>query len=222
MHDAAFARAVLPAPATILGLPLRPYSIGHELHLLRENSPLLQLDSPLPTLQSALPTLPDPRVALSYAALVCCNTWRENQRLNHDWFIRPKLALWRLRLRLGRVDFTRETLAWLAYRDAGSLEFPLSHVSRPDRKPSRPPGAPFPLRILQFVILHLGIREPDAYDYPYGLAKMHWATYWETQDGLEIHNEHDEAHERFVAEQEALAAANPPAPLPPRRPRKPV
>ena len=41
MHEQPFSHAAAPAPCVVLFLPLKPYSIGHENELWRQNNPLL-------------------------------------------------------------------------------------------------------------------------------------------------------------------------------------
>ena len=204
MHDAALSRAALPDPTVILGLALRPYSIGHELFLIRERC----------WYQAALRPQD-----LMKAALICCQTWDETRRMTTDWLLGPKLSVWHWRIRklLREPYLTRELAAFAAYREDGSLEFPLSGITRPNSGPVKtPPGAPFLLRLQQFLMIKLGLAEAEAWDYPLGLAKMRWMSYWEEEGGIEIYNSFDADHDKFVAEMEAKASADaksaPPAP----------
>jgi hypothetical protein len=75
MHDEAFADSVRPAPCVILRLPMRPYSIGHELLLYRRRNPFVTLDDPAKF--SQLPQLEQIRAVME-AAQVCARTWQEN------------------------------------------------------------------------------------------------------------------------------------------------
>lgn len=69
------------------------------------------------------------------------------------------------------------------------------------------PGAPFLLRLYQFLVTHLGVSEAAAWDYPYGFAKMQWQTYWESEGGLDLYNAHEAEFDAYVAQQEALETA---------------
>src|SRR5579884_1995299 len=79
MHDLQFADAVRPARVVVLKLPLRPFSIGHELLLYRERNPLLfngnfsegQLHK-----------------ALVQAANICSQSWSENIFKPRTWWER--------------------------------------------------------------------------------------------------------------------------------------
>lgn len=192
----------MPAPAIVLGMLLRPYSIGHELCLLRYGNPLAEGNESTPN-------------QLSRAVLTCCQSWRENQRMIFDPLLSFKLLLWRFRRNvspaLRKLTFQEELKTFTTYRDAGSLEFPLAEVVRPDRGPApRPPGSPFQLRLYEF--LHQRWTREDAkewrtpWDYPLGLAKMRWASHWEEEGGLEVQNHFDAERDRkemeFWLEQE--------------------
>ncbi len=189
MHDSLLARAARPAPAIVLGLLMRPFSIGHHILLVREGNPLADSND-----ASA--------VKVAEAALICSQTWEENARMQFDWLIGFKLWLWKQRLK--RMDIPSELLNFVQYRNAGSLEFPMSDRPRPGQSSTRrPPGTPFAIRLQQFLMSTLHLSESQAWDYPLGLAKMRWQTHWEEQDGLDVYNVHDAEFDRFIMEQEA-------------------
>jgi hypothetical protein len=107
------------------------------------------------------------------------------------------------------------------------LEFPLSEITRPGSgPPGRPQGAPFALRLHQFLVTHLRLAAEEAWDYPLGLAKMQWAAYWEEEGGLQIYNWQDAEHDAFVAKCEAEeaeeAARSAAAPEPAKGPEEAV
>ncbi len=190
MHEPLLSRAALPAPTIVLGLTLRPYSIGHELYLIRE--------------QNAIATGGKPRQSdLAQAALICCNTWAENQKLCRDLLFPIKAWAWKRRAR--KCIFEVELEAFKDYRAEGSLSFPPSGISRHDSTPGTPPGAPFVLRIYQHVISHRLASPATAWDYPMGLGVMQWQCHWESEGRLEIYNEDEAEHDRYVAEEEAKA-----------------
>lgn len=65
------------------------------------------------------------------------------------------------------------------------------------------------LSLQQWLMLTLRLTEAEAWDYPVGLAKMRWATYWEREGGLEICNEQEAEFDAAVARKMAeLAAGN--------------
>lgn len=204
MHEAAFARAALPAPIRVLGLTLRPYSLGHELWLLKSETRDPKTEgSPKPEIRSADD---EARRALISAVLVCCHSWDELASDKRDILLGFKMRIWGRRL--SKLNLARERAAFQAYREAGNLDFPLSDIIRPGSGGSaRPPGAPYLLRLHQFLVTVLRMSTTEAWDYPLGLAKMQWAAYWEDQGGLQVYNWQDAEHDAFVAKCEAEEAA---------------
>jgi hypothetical protein len=186
MHEAAFARAALPAPCQVLGMALKPFSLGHEVYLERENR--------YPKPETRILETP---LSLIKAVLICCQSWEELQGMTSDWLLDLKLWIWKRRLR--KTDWPGELRAFEVYRQEGSLEFPLSDIVRPGSGSGpRPPGTPFLLRLHQFLVIRMRMEEVEAWDYPLGLAKMQWAAYWEEEGGLQIYNWQDAEHDAFV------------------------
>lgn len=193
MHERLLARAAWPAPVSVMGLLLKPYSLGHELLLTRTENRLALG----PHLAPSDPPAPSEATYhdLSSAVWICCQSWKENQRASFDPLIRLKLWIWRKRCR--KLNFERELLGFLQYRAAGSLEFPLSDTTKPGTgRPPRIPGAPFLIRLHQFKVTRYNLDQAEAWDYPLGLAKCEWATYWEQEQGLEIYNLTDQEYDR--------------------------
>jgi len=212
MHEAALARAAQPVPVIVLGMLLRPFSIGHILQFHREG-----------IVDAASRGIMTPQ-ELTSAVLICCQSWEQSAGIERDTFLPLKMWAWKKRVEwAAKRNAKRRTAAGLlpdyfpgerdtfnAYLIAGSADFPISDTPRNDRSsPSRIPGAPFILRLQQWLMTRFGITEAAAWDYPFGLAKMRWATHWEMEGGLDIENEHDKSFERFVAEHEAKRAMQP-------------
>ncbi len=191
MHEQSLSQAALPAPTRILGLLMRPYSLGHELHLLREQNPILSGGSDNVT-----------RSDLAQAVLICSQTFEECRQMSFDWLLWLKLYSWRRRVR--KYPTGTHVQAFHEYRRDGSRQLPASSTPRADRPPGRAAGAPFLLRLYQFIVIQL--REPidRAWDYPLGLAQMQFATYWEEQGGFDVMNEHDVIHDAKVRELDGL------------------
>lgn len=194
MHEAALARAAQPATVFVLGTRLRTYSLGHELLL------------------SSHPDLDLSRYEnLETAVLICCHSWEEYSAPDIWAGLKAKLWKWRTwqwRLPIMRERIESEARKFIEYRNEGSLEFPLSEIARAGRSStgSRWPGAPFLLSLHHFLVAHMGKSEGQAWDYPFGLAKMHWAAFCEGEGSLEIYNAHDAEFDRFCDEEDALAA----------------
>lgn len=184
MHEPLLALAALPAPTIIQRTTLRPYSLGHELILIRERNAFIFGGDPT-------------RKDLIQAVWICVNTWQENARA-HDEFLAPIKARLIAR-RFRKCNLSQCIQEFRQYLESGSLELPLSDIprSQKDQAPSRFPGAPLILRLHAFVMTHLRKSEAEAWDYPVGLAKMRWAAHWEQEGGLDIYGPHDESFKRF-------------------------
>ncbi len=189
MHDAAFAVAALPSPARVLGLSLRPYSIGHELWLLREDSPFAKEDR--------VSTGPDSRSDLIRAVWTCSLTWKEIRGGRADWLKPLKLAIWTARLT--RMDFDQ---AETAFRDYLLLGSDLAPTDRDPKDTSRPLGGPHLARLILFLIRELRKTEEEAFDYPMALANWHYATWLEKEGAVRVLNEDEVGFLKWVAEQE--------------------
>jgi hypothetical protein len=183
MHEAAFSQAALPATVRVYGLTLRPYSLAHELWITREQ---VKINSP---------------EGLLTAVLFCSQSYDQIEAMNRDWILSFKLRLWKWRVR--GFDFQEQLAAFMEYQSRGSLEFP---DEPPDRKSGRPPGAPFLLRLHQWLILHFGKSEAQAWDYPFGLAKMRYAAWLESEGALHVKNENDIEFDLGYAEYEKQKA----------------
>ncbi len=196
MHELLFARAAWPNPVVVTGLLLKPYSIGHDLRLIKLLNPLANSN------QSSF-------AELNTAAMICHQTWRECERMPWDLLIRFKLWLWKRRRR--KCDFLTELQKFIRYRDDGSLEFPPGGIAPNDRTtPARPPGCPFLLRLYQFI--HREWNEADAkewdtpWDYPLGLAKCRYGAYLEENGCWEVYGELEAKIDASILEMEKKGA----------------
>lgn len=193
MHESILSKAAWPNPAVVLGLLLKPYSLGHELRLTRLGNPLVSGD------------LCDPR-ELSEAVLICHQGWAETVDLPFDPLLRIKMALWLRRAK--RTAFHEELAKFIQYRNESSAEFPPSGITKPGRMSEpRIAGCPFLLRLQQFLMLQFRLTEAEAWDYPLGLAKLRWGCYWEETGDWSIYNEAEAQFDAAAAkaEQEAVA-----------------
>lgn len=197
MHEDALARAAQPAPVVVLGMLLRPLSIGHILLFHRENLMDAATSGRLTAQQ------------LSSAVLICCQNWAEISTIRQDWLLGVKMWAWRQRVaRLAKRhqrDFpalpysVNESRKLIAYLSAGCQQFPASEIERPDRSSPRTPGTPFLLNLQQWLMVTFGLTESAAWDYPFALAKMRWAAHWEMQGGMEIANGVEAALDDYAA-----------------------
>ena len=116
MHEAALSSAAFPAPSIVLCLELRPYSLAHELMLMRERNPLVFDPGP--------DAPPVTREDLCSAVWNCTLTWAQKQRDWCDPLKRIKTAIWRWRAK--GWNFQRELQAFIRYRENGLRSFPQS------------------------------------------------------------------------------------------------
>lgn len=206
MHEAALARAACCEPPVVMGMLLRPLSIGHVLRF------------------HAAGIIDDIGYAgikpenLTAAVLICCQSWSQSSAMRQDWLLGFKLWLWRRRVAAlskaalkatpGRPYIVQEADKFNAYLRDGSAELPISDTPRAGKQEStRSMGSPYLLRLQQWVMTTLGLDEAAAWDYPFGLAKMRWAVYFEEKGALDIYNEADESFDRYIAEHEAKGAS---------------
>jgi hypothetical protein len=186
MHEAALAAAALPAPTRILGMTMRPYSLGHELFLIRENNPLLSGGKANVT-----------RADLAQAVLICASSFQECRQI--PFRITPTIGiiLWRRRTR--KMPLGPNVEAFRNYREDGTREFPAGRQVNSDSG-GKVAGAPFLLRLYQFLIIELAIPYNEAWDYPLGMAQMQFATYWEEKGCFSIYSQMDDIQNMALAE----------------------
>ena len=196
MHESLLASAALPQPSVVFGMLLRPYSLGHELFLHRENNPII--------LGDGLAFLKTSRVDLVQAVFICSQTFEECRKSSLAFRPWSDFKLWIWRMRTRKLNTATEILKFMNYREWGSLSFPLVETAESsNRSSTHEPGSPFLIRLHQFLTLKKGLSDAEAWDYPYGFAMQQFIAYWESEGGLNVYNRHDEAHDKFVAEMEA-------------------
>jgi len=198
MHDAAFADATRPTPVVCLKLPLREYSIGHELLLLRRRNPLLwssEADF------NEMPVV-DQRAAVVESVWICANTWRQNCG---EWFAGLKLRIWCRRLK--KENFPLAVADFRNYLREGQ-SFP--RLTPPDEKDSgRELGSPLLARLYHFVAINYKVREP--LDFPLGMAHWLYFSALETAGQAQVENRMEqqirEETEQHIRDIEAERAA---------------
>lgn len=189
MHDEAFANAFMPRRARVLQIPLRHYSLAHEIWLISRNNPILSRGGNIR------------REDIIQAVLICAHTHAQLLKLDTDIFLGWKIRIWRRRLRA--EDFALALAAFEEYRAAGSTEPPTLEVAG---EKGHPPGAPFVLQLLQFLMQRMHLSETAALDYPFGLAKWHYCAHWESEQSLRIKNASDFSCERIFRRSDELVA----------------
>ncbi len=195
MHERQLARAAYPKQAVILSVALRPYSLGHQLLLVREENAFAPESTAEPT-----------HYDLALAVFICSNSWAQNIKAQTEWLTGLKLSL--LRWRIREKNFLREAWAFRQYQAFSDRGFRPSEITDPDRtKSTRVLGAPPILRLAQFMQVVMRKTEVEAWDYGCGLALMQWQTFYEAEGLLDIYNELEAGHDDYVAQQEKLKEA---------------
>jgi hypothetical protein len=220
MSEFSFADAVLPARAVVLRLPLRPYSVGHEILLQHERNALLLTEAEFDQLSFA-----DREVAIKQAALICSRTWAENQRGSRG----VKLWGWLVR----NSNWTKQAKYFYEYRHQGST-FPPAPDKRIDEIYNNVGGRMLGGELLPGLINFLlgkpllprvtGPRSDrgSVFDFPFGLGLQLYFTQLEVEGRRHIENEEERAHkeERYAhiadirREQAEAALKHPPSPRP--------
>lgn len=233
MHEAQFAFAASPPPAVVLHLPLKPYSIGHEIELLRRENPLIWAERSKEAYEQSCKTfaaLPasQQKEWLARAVDFCSqdhDEWLANEKIfqsrPHWWQWRA----WRKKIKLQEMwnqwerilDAMTETDWMIAvaefrnYLIAGRSAPPAPTESgykyangNPDAKSGRQLGSPVQARVLNFLSGKTALLGGKSiYDFPFGLALWLCFTDGETEGTVAIENEAERAVD--AKEKELLA-----------------
>lgn len=236
MHETLFANQARPARATVMHLPLRPYSIGHEAELWRQKNPLLVSD------RKEFDLLPEAeRLEWLIKAVDFCSQnhaeFLESQRILNS---QPRWHEWALRCqkrRMERVWRDWEALIQKTDLDAAATAFRFylvdgrgfppapSDMARralgadKDSGGGRSFGSPMIPRLLNFlsarpelIAMHRA-EDPQfcLWDFPFGLAVWLYFTQAEQDGSCAIENQDEfnvaEKERQLLAEIEAENAA---------------
>ena len=200
----------MPQAAQCLGLPLRRYSIGHELALMRAQNPLLTMTA------AGYDALPQDlqRLALIRAADTCSMTWAESQFVPTTWFERMKYARvcrkWSRHMK--KAVFPLETAEFLAYLQAGRSLLPTMSSSVAEDSEAyevankgekleggRGLGAPLLSQLIPFATGELGMTHAEAMDAGFAYVANLYFAHLESKGQMAIEN-HAEAEARATLE----------------------
>ena len=212
MHEIDFANAASPTPAVVLHLPLKPYSIGHEIELWRQEHPLLTKSRQD---FDALPSLKQ-REWLIRAVDFCSqdhDEWLASEHLlqsrPHWWGVWGRKAKmeatwneWRAILdAMTETDWQISVAEFRNYLIAGRSCPPSPTGSgykyangEPDAKEGRQLGSPVQARVLNFLADKPALLNGrSVYDFPFGLALWLCFTAGELAGTVAIENEAERA-----------------------------
>ena len=185
MNDLAFADCARPTPVAILRLSLMPYSIGHEVLLLKERNPFVMCDAG----QFAELPLEQQIYAAKRAVLICSQGWRENHG-RQKW-----LRLWGWLTR--RSDYALAIAEFRNYMIMGRAlpATPSKHAIEvlygKDEEKGRAMGSPLMAQLYNYVCANLGkfnLTTATAWDAPYSLAGMLCFAELENEGRMRIEN----------------------------------
>jgi hypothetical protein len=204
MHEFQLALAVLPEPPKLFGLRLRPYSLGHELHLYRRNNPFIA-----GTFAEFEKLAPGRKFA---AALQCTHVLHQGFEAN----CKPICGLrwWTFLSQFHNLQKASDTLRRYILSSHEGFRAELPSRSG-DGMSIRFLGAPELLRLYQFISDTIPERELalyqcgkrlTAWDYPMQLATLHWQCRAELDGRLQIYTAQQQAADDEIARREALKA----------------
>ncbi len=152
-----FAGSLLDAPQpTIIGVRMRPFSLGHKMLLARIGSAFVT--------RAMFPTFDD----LISTTCICAHTWEENQKLlRSKWRQRITLRVWGTFA--GRFDVPGAVVALWRYVNVG-MSYPVD-IDPPKQGEGRELCAPSSARLLLF-LRRSGFSETEAMNLPLPFA--HW------------------------------------------------
>ena len=194
MHELTFADSARPAPVICLRLPLRPYSLGHEMILLQTRNPFLCLSR---VEFNALPAAKQVS-ALVRAVLVCYRAHAEQSK--------PEKWLWLWEWMNRHTDYALAIADFRNYLSAGRNLMPaLSAGDERDKEAyeianagekmtaGRPMGSPLVANLIHFCIHELNMIESAAMDQPFGYIGNLYFAQLESKGCLYIENHHEAA-----------------------------
>lgn len=206
MHEVLFAESAKPQAYQCLGLPLRVYSIGHELALLRSQNPLLMLS------WAGFDELPDDqqRIALVRAVDICSMSYAESNFVPKTWFERWKYenVCRKWRKFIATAVFPLEIAEFRNYLQSGRNLMPSLSSSVPEDveayeiankgdklEGGRALGAPLVSQLIPFATDKLRMTHEQAMDAGFSYVANLYFAYLEGKGQMAIEN-YREAEER--------------------------
>ena len=194
MQEFSYANAVLPPPVCVLKLPLRTFSLAHELFLVRFRSPFHE-SSGISEAQFNQLDYDAQCAALHTAINVCSSSWRQ---IHFDWMwpLKAQILRWRRR-GLKPEDYA---LACAEFRNYLASHRNYPRLSKRSRKKGeeegRSYGAPLLSQLHQFVLTLPEIAciknpkkmERAAWDFGYSAAVWRYFVAVEILCGCQIEN----------------------------------
>ena len=203
MHEPLLSNAAMPQTPRIFRVSLRPYSLGHELHLHRRSSPFVTKTYG----EICAMSRPEKLAATMQAVEVCSRDFAGNFTPARHWGLWRRYCEW--------CDLKAAVQSFWGYITEGHAAFE-SELPSGEGYTTRVIGAPEALRLYQFVCATLPRREialystrkrATAWDYPFALATMMKQSASESAGELSIYNWTNKALDDYAAQREAEKAA---------------
>jgi len=164
-----FLNAIAPEPYTVLGLRLKPFSLGHAILLQRHGcDPVRDYES------------------LITGVTICAHTWDEFHTLADDKWLPWRMRIWAWRV--GNFNIVAKIKMFNEYV-ADAMESP--EVFESNDKPSNRLGAPFFSVLKTTLCAKLGYTRDEALNLPFGEALFDYFSFWEIEGGCELVGDHD-------------------------------
>lgn len=215
-----FLEALIPEPVVVLGVRLRPFSLGHSLFLQRQGNKFLA-SSPV---QGTVKDFLDDLVT---GVAICSSTWRENLKAFSTGSIVEDVARWNLNVEKQleetkeQIDWERECQIFNDYIVTGTRTPPFTRDRRRPSLPGEPENkSSLPsVEIIRVALMaKLGMSHAEIMDLP--LAQVMWdflayeelygksglkitteaSEQIEHAQGVEMRNAADELYKRLMAE----------------------
>ncbi len=164
-----FLYAIDPEPYTVLGLRLKPFSLGHAILLARHGC------DPVDDYES-----------LITGVTICAHNWDDFHKLADDKWLPWRMRLWALRV--GKFNVIEKIKFFNDYV-ADAMTAP--DIFESNDKPTSKLGAPFFSTLKTTLCAKLGYSRQEALNIPFGEALFDYFTFWEIEGGCEIVGDHD-------------------------------
>ena len=171
-NAALYYAAALPEPPKILGLQMRPYSLGHQIILSRHGCEIL-----------------NGTVLYSdfiFSVLVCSHTWEDWGKNKDSWLLPFFLKFWGWKNR--KADLKEESRKFLQYLDDGRF-----HPDINRKEGGKELQIPCEARLKVLMMKELGLNESEVLNRPLSLCHWEWCALGEMNGSIELFSNRDEA-----------------------------
>lgn len=163
---AQYFKAARPEPPRIIGLQLRPYSLGHHVALHAYDS-------------SFVKGSPDLFSDMILGVFICSQSWADWEAWRQSWKLPVFLKLWGKLA--GKFDVKKEAERFTTYVHEGSF---CPEAVTPTK--GRELGAPWEARIQLFLLRELRLKFAGAMDFPLALAWQLYCAHHEAEGGMRL------------------------------------